>query len=187
VTTYLTAEPLSRGSPIGAADITSRTAGVYRHPSSHVAVPVATCPSCAFARPAPDALAGAVAAVPGAWSDRLGHAPRTADLDAAAQVRDDLHVVANRVERLLTAPGAMVLPDVVIDAPTARSRAVSGPHLRTLLDLAAFRLATLVRSLEPADWLLRGRMGTRRVGAGDLVAAALHRSHARLAKGEPCR
>jgi len=100
--------------------------------------------------------------------------------ERAAQLRDELHAVANRVGRLLEAPGAQ-LPPVRIQAPTAPSRAMPGELRSALIQVEVDRLADLVDGLSPTDWRLTGMIGDAPVTIGELIAAPLHSSHRLLA------
>ncbi len=172
-------------SPSLAVDPSARAASVGRHPSSSRATRPGECPSCGFRSPPRHALASAVEAVPDRWAAVLGADPADELLDAAARVRDELHVIANRIGRVLAAPGAAVVAAVAsIEAPAAGPR--SPDHLVVLQRLAARRLADLLASLGAADWELCGRVGARSVTVAELAVVPLHRSHARLATGATC-
>ena len=55
-----------------------------------------------------------------------------------------------------------------------------------MLSVSAERLADLLSRLEPEEWDVRGRVGTREVTVAELVLMPLHRSHARLTHGAAC-
>jgi hypothetical protein len=154
-----------------------------RHPSSQLVVPVepARCEDCGFASPMRREMSAALRAVPPAWHVALQTRPELAE--RAAVVRDELHAIANRVVRLVTAPGVR-LSMVRINAPSALARAASAAQLAELLDQSAVRLADLTDSLQPDQWSLAGHMGDANVTVADLIASPLHHSHAALRAGD---
>jgi hypothetical protein len=113
-------------------------------------------------------------------------AASVAELESAARLRDELHVVANRIRRLRAMPGSSILANVSVDATTALSRTSNVAHLLAMLSVSAERLADLLSRLEPEEWDVRGRVGSREVTVAELVLMPLHRSHARLTHGAAC-
>jgi hypothetical protein len=113
-------------------------------------------------------------------------AASVAELESAARLRDELHVVANRIRRLRAMPGSSTLPNVSVDATTALSRTSNVDQLLAMLSVSAARLADLVSRLELEEWDVRGRVGTREVTVAELVLMPLHRSHARFTHGAAC-
>lgn len=118
--------------------------------------------------------AGALRQLPTMWSDALQGAPLL--IEPAARLRDELHAVANRVERLLAAPGS-ALSSVTIHVPTALDWAASRNVLVDLLRAAAHRLADVLGTMGPEDWVTSGTVGGGVVTVGQLVLVPLHHSH----------
>ena len=176
-----------RGSPAPATHRTGMGLALWRHPSSHKFPGVPACPRCGFEPPATPDIASAILAIPDEWASLLSHDTTETMLAEAARLRDELHVVANRISRVLAVPGAAVLATVRIDSPTAWTRTIGPDQLIALLKMAAERLAELVRSLRPADWHLTGRAGRKSLSIRDLALLPLHRSHARLTRGRTCK
>jgi len=164
----------------------AQCASVRHHPSSNVVATEQACPRCGFQAPATDATATAILAIPDVWASLLHSGAAENTLLEAARLRDELHVVANRISRVLAVPGSAVLAAVRIDAPTAWKRPTSGDQLVALLRFAAERLAAVLTPLSPAEWRLTGRAGSRSLAVRDLALIPLHRSHARLTNGRSC-
>src|SRR5690606_5017484 len=122
----------------------------------------------------------AIRALPSRWAAALG-AGRCETVEDAARQRDELHAVANRVARLLVAPGSTVSP-VRIDVPTESARPPSTDLLVELLRIEADRLADLAGSIG-AEWGWIGRVGIGPVTASELAAVPLHTSHQLLTRG----
>jgi hypothetical protein len=123
--------------------------------------------------------------LPARWLSAL----RTADIgvhERAAQLYDELHAVANRVGRLLEAPGARLAP-VRLQAPTSRRQAVPREVRGAQIRIAADRLAGLVDGLSAGDWRISGTVGDSPITIGELVAAPLQSSHRLLALTSPAR
>ena len=144
-----------------------------------------TCSGCGFRAPENAAIPGEIATIPARWKPVLipAAAPH---LVGAARLRDELHVVANRVSRLRVAPGSDVLVTVSTDAQ-ALDRIANGEHVLALLSVSAKRLANLTASLEPGEWSIRGRVGAGDISIAELALMPLHRSHARLIREATCR
>ena len=139
----------------------------------------AVCIWCGFEPPTRARAATALRSLPAVWVSALQNADPVVH-ERATQLRDELHAVANRVGRLLEAPGAQ-LPPVRIQAPTAPSRAMPGELRSALIQVEVDRLADLVDGLSPTDWRLTGMIGDAPVTIGELIAAPLHSSHHLLA------
>ncbi len=103
-----------------------------------------------------------------------------------AFLRDELHLVANRIERIRAVPGTAIVAALPSVMPTARHRIASGPHLLTLLQLAVDRLTEITSDLEPSEWLARGQLGSLEVSIEQLAVLPLHRSYARLTQQRLC-
>ena len=190
-----TARHAARGSPRAEALPARRTitpptpahaASMRRHPSSNRAEDGPTCNRCGFRTPDRTDIPCEIAAIASKWRPVLPTAPPS-QLEGAARLRDELHVVANRISRLRAAPGSPVLATLSIDAPTALRRTASVEHLLVMLDISAQRLADLAASLDAAEWDLRGRIGASDVSVAELALMPLHRSHARLTMEDACR
>ena len=192
--TVLTTEASARGSPRAPSAPTSpepspptpaHAASLRRHPSSMNRPRSVSCMRCGFQLPDHATLAAEIAAIPQRWRPVL-IAASADELEGAARLRDELHVVANRIRRLRAAPGSSILANVSVDAATALSRTPNVAHLLAMLSVSAERLADLLLRLEPEEWDVRGRVGTREVTVAELVLMPLHRSHARLTQGAAC-
>ena len=78
----------------------------------------------------------------------------------AAWLRDELHVVTNRVARLLVAPGSdLSIVTLAATAPLAAADVPGGVTV-ALLRRAAERLARVVESLGADEWERRGASTT---------------------------
>jgi|GEM_PF-3592200 len=181
--------PAVRGSPLidQHALSAARAASVHRHPSSNVLIPGPTCARCGFRVPAVHNVPSAILAIADQWAPVLRRGGTENALIEAARLRDEVHVVANRVSRVLADPGSAILAGVRIDTPTAWTRSTNGDQLMVLLRLAVERLAALVAPLGATDWGLTGRAGQASLSIRDLTLVPLHRSHGRLTRGQTCR
>ncbi len=157
-------------------------ASVRRHPSSATAWS-GDCGRCGFQRPRHTDIAAAIALLPAEWRRPLEERRPGAFADAA-RLRDELHVVTNRIERIRAVPGAPIVAPLPTVMPTPRHRITSSEHLVTLLQLAAERLVETLTRLDADEWQLHGRLGSEDVTIEQLAVMPLHRSHARL-KGAP--
>ena len=145
----------------------------------------AVCTRCGFRPLDRDDLVAEVASIPARWRPALADA--SADRrEGAARLRDELHVVANRIRRLRAVPGTSLLAAVSVEPTTALSRTSNTAHLLAMVAVSSERLADLLARLEPEEWELRGRVGAREVTVTELVLMPLHRSHARLTTGATC-
>lgn len=180
----------ARGSPApdspSALDL-MRAAAVQRHPSSNLRADVEGCSRCGFAAPAMDDVATALATIPDQWADLLDADATRTMIHEAARLRDELHVVANRISRVLADPGSAVLASARIDSPTSWARSTDPGQVLALMRLAADRLAAVLGSLDPPDWQLTGRAGRLSLSILELAVIPLHHSHARLTRGRTCR
>ena len=125
----------------------------------------------------------AILAIPDQWARVLHSTATQSMLIDTARLRDELHVVANRITRVLAAPGSAIVPAVRIETPTAWTRPTNADQLITLMRFAADRLAGVLDSLRPEDWNLTGRAGRTSMSVCDLALIPLHRSHRRLTSG----
>jgi hypothetical protein len=101
-------------------------------------------------------------------------------LEEVARLRDEMHAVANRVARLLAAPGS-TLAAMDIGRPSALAGPSSADLLVALLAMAAERLADIAEALDDRRWRLVGRLGPEPTTVGQLIALPLHRAHRLLA------
>lgn len=127
----------------------------------------------------PAETSSALRALPRACRDAL----RTGDdalMEEVARLRDELHAVANRVARLLAAPGS-ALASMDIGSPTALAGPSSPGLLVAVLTMTAERLASMADRLGEEDWRVIGHLGTQTVTIGQLVALPLHSAHRILA------
>ena len=148
-----------------------------RHPSSNV--DRAACGTCGFSPPARADIADALRRLPSTWQRALAAHPTL--IDRAAFLRDDLHAVANRVARLLAAPGTR-LSVVTIHVPTALTAGIASPAIVVhRLRMAADRLRRLVEPLRTGGWDVTGSVGDGFVTVTQLVHVPLHHSHRDLA------
>ncbi|MGQ0618053.1 MAG: hypothetical protein ACT4PW_13865 [Acidimicrobiia bacterium] len=146
-----------------------------RHPSAQIDPHREPhCEHCGFTGPEWDDTADSLRALAPNWRDAIER--RQQLIGSAARLRDVVHAVTNRVDRLLAAPGSH-LSSVTIDAPTALVAAASPDLLIELLDMAAERLARLIESLGPDDRDIEGCVDTSTVTIADLVRVPLHHSH----------
>jgi hypothetical protein len=90
-----------------------------------------------------------------------------------ARLRDELHAVANRVARLLAAPGS-TLAALDLGAPTALAGPSSPGHLVAIVTMAAERLADMADRLGEGDRRVTGQLGQQTVTVGQLIALPLH-------------
>jgi hypothetical protein len=180
--------PAARGSP--ALDPHSlspaRAASVHRHPSSPEVAAPQTCLRCGFEAPAASDVVAEILRIPDRWAPGLRSSATPQLLIGAARTRDELHVVANRIARVLAMPGSATLAEMPLDTPTASARLTNADHLITVLRLAAERLARVVSSLRQEDWSLTGQAGRTSISVRDLALIPLHRSHGRLTRGQMC-
>jgi hypothetical protein len=137
------------------------------------------CDQCGFLPPARRELPSAIGALPSRWVAALRSDP-SGTFEDAARVRDELHAVANRVGRLLVAPGSTLSP-VHIDVPTELARPPSIDLLTELLRIEADRLADLAESIG-AEWGWIGRVGAGPVSVAALAAVPLHTTHQMLTR-----
>jgi hypothetical protein len=162
----------------GRGNTATREAGRTHHPLVRPArdarrlAPV--CIWCGFEPPARAQAAAELRSLAARWESLT----RTDDPivhERAAQLSDELHVVANRVERLLDTPGSE-LPPVRLQPPISRAgtpREMSVARIR----VAAARLSDLVAGLTSTAWGISGAVGGSPTTIGELVAAPLHSSH----------
>jgi hypothetical protein len=152
---------------------------------AHAARPLApVCIWCGFEPPARAGAAVELRSLPGRWASRF-RADDPIVHERAAQLADELHVVANRVERLLDAPNSE-LPPVRLQPAISRAgtpREMSAARIR----VAAARLADLVAGLTPAAWGVSGTVGGSPTTIGELVAAPLLSSHRFLVHRDAAR
>jgi hypothetical protein len=93
----------------------------------------------------------------------------------AARARDELHAVANRIARILVAPGSS-LAAVHIETPTALAQPTSIDLVVELLRMEADRLAAITDSIdEQWDWV--GYVGSQAVTVRQLADVPLHTAH----------
>jgi hypothetical protein len=152
-----------------------------RHPSSAIeGVPprAQSCPTCGFVPPTRREIPGALRALFTEWQ-RAIDCGDPALIEGAARLRDELHAIANRVARVLTAPGASV-SRVRIHAPTALAGASDRGLVLVLLGSSADRLADITDTMDPDQWELFGCVGSSFVTIAELVLMPLHASHRRL-------
>jgi hypothetical protein len=173
--------PVDRGRPrlILAVDPRELLASQGRHPSSHIAGSGSGCDACGFTPLARGDIADALRKLPVAWQEALRSDPTF--VEPAARLRDELHAVTNRVERVLDEPDTS-LASVTIHAPTALATPTSRDVLVSLLHLSANRLADLVESLSTDAWEMRGHVDEGTVTVRELAQVPLHHSHRDLAR-----
>lgn len=147
------------------------------------ASPASPCDQCGFVPPIRADLPTEIRALPSLWAAAL-RSGRSATIEDAARLRDELHAVANRVARLLVASGSTVSP-VRIGTPTELARPPSIDLLVELIRIEANRLAEISESAG-AEWGWIGRVGVGPVAVTELAAVPLHSSHRMLAR-EPSR
>jgi hypothetical protein len=164
--------------------VLERAASVRRHPSSQQSGAPPSCARCGFRSPAASAIPSAITAVANEWEVALHNGTDPALRDAAARLRDEVHVVTNRVVRLVGTSTGVELPP--IPGSLGPSRTDDPGQLTALLRIAAVSLAAVLGSLAAQDWERRGRMGHRWVSVLDLALLPLHHSHARLAGVSVC-
>lgn len=145
--------------------------------------PASPCDRCGFVPPIRADLPTEIRALPSLWAAAL-RSGRSATIEDAARLRDELHAVANRVARLLVASGSTVAP-VRIGVPTEVARPPSIDLLVELIRIEADRLAEISESAG-AEWGWIGRVGIGPVAVTELAAVPLHSSHRMLAS-EPNR
>lgn len=164
-----------RSLEVDAADL---AASQRRHPSSCESNDQqhSPCGTCGFQPPLRHYLGSAVRELVAGWREIVGR--DRAAVTAVASLRDELHAVANRVSRILAAPGAALAP-VRLDEPTALSTSSDPNLLLRFLRMSADRLADLVQNLTPEQWQLSGRVGSSTVTIPQLLVVPLHASHRR--------
>jgi hypothetical protein len=140
------------------------------------------CSQCGFQAVAPAGTSSALRALPQACRDALRRGDH-AVVEEVARLRDELHAVANRVARLLVAPGS-TLAAMDIGSPTALAGPSNPELLVAILTMAAGRLADITDRLGEADWRLVGQLGPETVTVGQLVEVPLHSAH-RLLSATP--
>ena len=170
-----TTTTLRRGAPSSVAPVPTDRDG----PSP------SACADCGFTPPAPGDTADALRELPGGWRDALRR--DSSFVEPAARLRDEIHAVTNRVDRIMAAPGSH-LARVIVHTPTALATPTSEDLLIRLLHLSADRLADLIESLPPGAWEIGGRVAGGPVTVRELVQVPLHHSHRDLARsgaGDP--
>src|SRR5690606_16898405 len=114
----------------------TRAASVRRHPASMRRPMPAVCTRCGFRPLDRDDLVAEVASIPARWRPALADA--SADRrEGAARLRDELHVVANRIRRLRAVPGTSLLAAVSVDPTTALSRTSNTAHLLAMVAVSS--------------------------------------------------
>ena len=119
----------------------------------------------------------AVRAVPLQWENAIAARPSLAA--HAALLRDELHAVTNRVERLVLEPGSRLAVLELHETTVAGSGSTSVVLRR--LRIAAERLADLIEALRVEEWAITGRVRDGSVSVRQLVHLPLHHSHRDLA------
>jgi len=102
-------------------------------------------------------------------------------MEEAARLRDEMHAVTTRIERVLASPGAR-LGDMAIEVPTACARGASAELVLSLLGLAAERFAGLVESLQVDEWHFVGTFDSGTVSVYELACMPLHSTRRHLAR-----
>jgi hypothetical protein len=100
-----------------------------------------------------------------------------------AVLRDQIHAVTNRVQRLVAQPGAGVLP-VMVRFPSAGSSDVISPvQVLHVLQAAVDRLVNVLDSLDADGWDIRGVWADtgQTFIVYDLPLLPLHFSHRHIA------
>jgi hypothetical protein len=143
-----------------------------RHPSSHVEPD--SCRECGFRPPQRNDTSAVLRRLTSQWRTEVRDRPRL--FERAAFLRDEIHAVTNRIERLLAAPDSRLQP-VTINVPTAIEAASSKAVVLDLLGISVERLARIVDSLRPGDWDTTGYVGNGTVTVAELVRLPLHHSY----------
>lgn len=139
------------------------------------------CDGCGFQPPTPSELPAAIRALPSTWAQAL-RSGGPGIIEEAARSRDELHAVANRVARILVAPGSTLSP-VSIATPTEMRRPPTIDLLVELLRMEADRLSGITGSIG-AEWGWFGRIGRRNVTVRELTVVPLHTAHRLLISGQ---
>lgn len=139
-----------------------------------------SCDLCGFCPPSTTELPAAIRALSSTWTAAL-HSGGPGIIEEAARSRDELHAVANRVARVLVAPGSTLSP-VRIETPTEMGRPPTVDLLVELLRLEADRLSGITDSIG-AEWGWFGRIGRSNVTVRELAEVPLHTAH-RLISGQ---
>jgi len=140
----------------------------------------ASCAECGFRHLISRELPAAIRALPSTWAAAL-RSGGLGMIEEAARSRDELHAVANRVARILVAPGSTLSP-VSVETPTEMARPPAVDLLVELLRMEADRLAAITDPIR-AEWEWVGRVGRGIVTVRQLVEVPLHSTH-RLLVGD---